>query len=380
MKTNNIAIKGKDSCCGCGNCVISCPKNAVKMDWDEEGFEYPTIDGNLCINCGKCINVCPFEAKDEPNSKVLCCYSGFYSIDKELLSVSSGGAATACSKSFIESGGIVYGTAYTDDYKSIIIKRVDDVKDLSLLKGSKYAQTYKGTTYLAVKQDLLDGKKVLYIGLPCDVVALKKFVKDDCNLYTAELICSGVTSQSVHRQLVEQIENTTGKKITNFTYRNKDRGWHWPSIQAFSEEKLSYNKSWYASLAGYAFKTFMRYSCYNCQFKLNSKADLTLGDFWGLPKTDPRYNSNGVSAIIVHSEKGVQLMSSLDDFMLYNATFEEIKNENPRLYSCLAKPMNREKFGNAFVEKGLIAACNECRMWKDKIKDLAKELISSINF
>ena len=187
-------------------------------------------------------------------------------------------------KVFIKSGGIVYGVAYADDYKSIIVKRVDDVKDLPQLKGSKYAQAYKGDTYLAVKLDLAEGKKVLYIGLPCDVVALKKFIKEDHNLYTAELICSGITSPSMHRQFVEQIEKTTGKKITYFTYRNKDKGWHWPSIQAFSGGTLSYNKLLSASLAGYAFKTFMRYSCYNCQCKVYNKADLTLGDFWGFPK------------------------------------------------------------------------------------------------
>ena len=53
MKTNSVAIKGKDSCCGCGNCAISCPMNAVRMDLDREGFEYPTVDEKLCINCGK---------------------------------------------------------------------------------------------------------------------------------------------------------------------------------------------------------------------------------------------------------------------------------------------------------------------------------------
>ena len=68
-------------------------------------------------------------------------------------------------------------------------------------------------------------------------------------------------------------------------------------------------------------------------------------------------------------------MSSLDDFILHDATFEEIRNGNPRLHSCLAKPTNREKFGNVFAEKGLIAACDECRIWKDLVKDL----ISIIN-
>ena len=109
MKTNSVAIKGKDSCCGCGNCAISCPKNAVRMDLDGEGFEYPTVDEDLCVNCGKCIKVCPFElAKDEPCSNVISCYSGFYNTDKEHLSTSSGGVATAISKSFIKYQQISY--------------------------------------------------------------------------------------------------------------------------------------------------------------------------------------------------------------------------------------------------------------------------------
>ena len=29
---------------------------------DEEGFEYPKIDGSKCIRCYMCLNVCPFKA------------------------------------------------------------------------------------------------------------------------------------------------------------------------------------------------------------------------------------------------------------------------------------------------------------------------------
>ena len=72
-------------------------------------------------------------------------------------------------------------------------------------------------------------------------------------------------------------------------------------------------------------------------------------------------------------------MSSLDDFILHGATFEEIKKEIQDCIAVWQKPINREKFGNVFAEGGLIAACDECRMWKDKIKDLVKELISIIN-
>ena len=34
----------KSNCCGCSACVEVCPKSAIKMQEDEEGFFYPTVD------------------------------------------------------------------------------------------------------------------------------------------------------------------------------------------------------------------------------------------------------------------------------------------------------------------------------------------------
>ena len=51
----------KDECCGCSACYSICPKGAITMLEDEEGFEYPQIDSNKCINCLMCIKVCPFK-------------------------------------------------------------------------------------------------------------------------------------------------------------------------------------------------------------------------------------------------------------------------------------------------------------------------------
>ena len=33
-----------NKCCGCGACMVLCPKNAIVMQRDEEGFLYPQID------------------------------------------------------------------------------------------------------------------------------------------------------------------------------------------------------------------------------------------------------------------------------------------------------------------------------------------------
>lgn len=61
LKEFPILFKRKEECCGCAACFTICPKNAIEMAGDEEGFEYPKIDKSRCICCYQCIKVCPFK-------------------------------------------------------------------------------------------------------------------------------------------------------------------------------------------------------------------------------------------------------------------------------------------------------------------------------
>ena len=54
-----IEIRDKSRCCGCTACANICPKQAIEMKEDEEGFLYPVIDMKKCVNCGLCEKVCP---------------------------------------------------------------------------------------------------------------------------------------------------------------------------------------------------------------------------------------------------------------------------------------------------------------------------------
>lgn len=56
-----IVIDGnnKEECCGCTACANICPKKAITMVEDKEGFLYPKINKDKCINCGLCNRVCP---------------------------------------------------------------------------------------------------------------------------------------------------------------------------------------------------------------------------------------------------------------------------------------------------------------------------------
>ncbi|SEG19772.1 4Fe-4S dicluster domain-containing protein [Butyrivibrio sp. Su6] len=51
----------KEECCGCSACFSICPKMAISMMPDDEGFLYPLIDEAKCIQCYLCIKVCPLK-------------------------------------------------------------------------------------------------------------------------------------------------------------------------------------------------------------------------------------------------------------------------------------------------------------------------------
>ena len=47
-----VLYKRKEECC---------PKEAISMVEDGEGFEYPQIDESKCVRCYQCLKVCPFK-------------------------------------------------------------------------------------------------------------------------------------------------------------------------------------------------------------------------------------------------------------------------------------------------------------------------------
>lgn len=314
---------------------------------------------------------------EEYANHVIAAFAGYVDNKDELLQCTSGGLATAMSKKMIEEGGYVAGVRYSDDFKRAQYEIVSDIKDLDKFKGSKYIEVDKGTIYKDVKSLLDEGKKVLFFGLPCMVGAMKSFLKKDYeNFIAVELICHGPTSAKVHQQYVEYLENKHQSKIVNFSVRKKIEKWEPAYLYAEFENGQRFFKEFYSTEYGYAFAVMSRPSCYNCQFRGNSRVgDIMIGDFWGATSSDVFWNSAGVSAILVHTNKGLDFLKSTRGIKLFETSFERIVNGNKNIISTRKPSSDKEKFERLFADKGLFYAAKYSKSMKSRIKSIVIKLV-----
>lgn len=299
-------------------------------------------------------------------------YSG-YCVDKEkLLKSASGGAAYALAEKVIMAGGLVFGVAYSSDFKRAEYKCVETVEDLKMLCGSKYCETAKEvlvngnneSVYKVLKEKLEQGRLVLYFGLGCDIGAVRSLCKikniDTSRLYCVEILCHGPTFCNVQKQYIEEIEHKFRSKIVAFSVRYKKTGWIPSYIHAEFNNGKIYEIPFNESDYGMIFSRYSRKSCYNCFFRGgNHKGDLTLGDYWGLKNDMPEWNQDGVSIIFVQTDKGHELINMLDDSFHITETDTEFALENnPMYFRCRNQPADYDIFVKNFNEKGLRYAAN----------------------
>ena len=62
MRELPVLFDRQEECCGCTACLAVCPMQAITMEADLEGFDYPTINEQKCIKCYSCIEVCPLKS------------------------------------------------------------------------------------------------------------------------------------------------------------------------------------------------------------------------------------------------------------------------------------------------------------------------------
>ena len=314
---------------------------------------------------------------DEYKDHDIAAYAGYVDSGEELLSCSSGGVATALAREMIRRGGYVAGVTYTPDFKAAVYAVTNQMEELERFKGSKYCAVDKGTVYADVKALLDAGEQVLFIGLPCTVAAMQAYLKGDHpRLITAELICHGPTSAEVHRQYVEHLERRYGSPVTDFSVKRKKEGWTPAYLYAAFENGQVFQKPFYHTVYGYAFSVMAGKACYSCRFRGNNRTgDLMLGDFWGATPEDPFWNKDGVSSVLVHSEKGQELLLASQGVRLFDTTFERVVKGNPNVIKPRSNRPERAKFEQLLESHGLFYAAEHSKKWPTRLKGYIKRIL-----
>ncbi len=138
-----IEINKKQDCCGCTACAAICPKDAIVMKEDNEGFLYPAVDEETCVNCGACERVCPIIHTARENFFEQAAYIVQNKDPKVLRESTAGGAFTAIAKYVLRNNGVVFGVELGTDLTAHHIA-VEAEKDLHRFRNSKYVQSSVG--------------------------------------------------------------------------------------------------------------------------------------------------------------------------------------------------------------------------------------------
>ena len=348
-----IKISIKSDCCGCCACIDACNQNAITLKNDDEGFWYPQVDPNLCNNCGLCEKICPILSTpsyitryQEPRV-----YAAYTKNEEIRLDSTSGGIHSTLALEIYQKKGYVSGAIYNNDYTVSHIVSNDSTK-LNKIRSSKYLQSKAQNIYKDIKTLLNKDEEVFFCGTPCQVNALYNYLRKDYNkLTTCDFICRGVNSPKAFLSYMTMLEKQYKAKATNIKFKAKEWGWHNFSMRVKFNNGKEYRKDRWNDLffIGYLQSgIFTRPSCYNCKFKgFPQKADITLGDFWGIENIDNTMDQDkGTSLVMINSDKGQKFFDSIKEEIIWKEfTIQEAKRENPAIESSLIHPsIDRKQF------------------------------------
>ena len=298
-------------CTGCGLCSSEFNTQFKK---DKNGF--PTVeihDENLDIF----EEVCPiFYYKDTTNQKIWgSVYQALigFSSDKEIrYKAASGGALTSLCIELLSShevDAIIHTTFDPNDPTRTITCISVDVDELVSRCGSRYSIS---SPLENINSIIEQGKRYAFVGKPCDVMALRRRMKNNGELqksiiFLLSFFCAGEPSIKSQNELINAV-GTVKDNVASISYRgNGWPGFYTVKTKAGDTYKIEYSKSW-----GLYLGRDIRYTCRFCLDGTGDAADVVCADFWELNNYGkPDFSEHeGRNIIISRSEKGNSLLNA----------------------------------------------------------------------
>lgn len=266
---------------------------------------------------------------------------------------------------------VIYGAAYKEDF-AVEHRRVTTIDECEIFCGSKYVQSYLGTTFTDVESDLRNGTIVLFTGTPCQINALKCFLNTkNCSmdkLYLVDLICHGTPSPKLWKEYVSWLEIKENSKLKKFSFRykgNAEKRMKYPVMAEFENGK-KYEDSYYTRMYTQLFFTQLAYrdSCYACKYSsINRVSDVTIGDFWTYEEVMNKREKNsnlGMSLVIVSTDKGQEIVNELEkksqvdsDVYFEKCDFHKLQSVQTSFGATYKRNDSVDRFRRDYEENGI---------------------------
>lgn len=338
-----ISVIQKNDCSGCGACAQICPRSCITMKSDRDGFLYPVLDRKNCISCGKCIKVCP--TMNRQIHMVLGAYAAVNQSSEMLKKSSSGAIFPLLAQTWIREGGYVCAAEMMDDLsvKHTVTCTLDGLRRM---QGSKYVQSDMRSAYTEIKRLLELEKKVLFVGTPCQVSAVRNmFARNLEQMLLVDLICHGVPSQEFFLRHIGRTYNQSNR-LKQVAFR--DKPFHEASCYRFTIKEgvsirhIQPNRDAYYNL--FLNSASYRESCYVCKYACTERVgDITIGDCSTRDKYSCFPYGTVVNTVLLSTSSGQCFWDKVKEKALYcKLDFTSEVKRNHQLHEPSKRPEIRD--------------------------------------
>jgi len=307
-------------CAGCGACIAACANQAITLeDIPDQGIR-PIVDSAKCQKCGACVGVCPgigishqpFNSQTIPELRcewgpVLEVWEGYATDSQIRFNGSSGGAATALALFCLEkqniSGVLHTGARPEAPLENVAVFSKNKVELLGRT-GSRYSPAAPCEKLEWIQEAQYPS---VFIGKPCDVVALRKsqavnpVLREKVGL-AISIFCAGTPATNGTYKILSTL-GVKPEDVGEIRYR----GCGWPGATTVKMKgnnnqirQMPYEESWGNILSNYG-----QFRCRICPDSTGEFADISCGDPW---YREIKPDEPGWSLVVVRTERGKEIL------------------------------------------------------------------------
>lgn len=355
--TNIKDISDNYLCSACGACSVVCSNKAISLKWSSLGRKYAYIDTNKCSNCGRCLKACPSidflglhkRYNDLYIGNIINTYTGKATDVKIFHNAQSGGACTAIVKHLFDTQKIdcaIMCKMIADKTPIVKAAVIDNANKLYECQKS----CYTFVDVLSALSDIKGKNSIAVVGVPCHIegaTLLNEQFKNFSNIkYKIGLICDRTHCKGMQDALVAHHKYNQHKVINwrmkSFEYKGVFYNYQNAPCVILDEKRQILNNGIFPNTYRFVLKDmFTTPRCRLCYDKLNTHADVVVGDPWGMSGIDWRY---GESVILTRTELGEGIIKEMCTKNKLNLIKRKNYSEVITGQHIDTKPISREKY------------------------------------